>query len=220
MPRSRSWAMASGGVKPRPPASTRSASRPTICSTSTRAKSATSGRVDGLGRVVARRRPWRRPGRRRRWRTGSRCWPASATRCARGSAAMLDRGALVVGQVDREGGGRVALECGSRLGRRRAGGALDRWRAEAAGGRGGGRPRRQGRRRRRASSQVGAHARDLRVGCGPEGRAGTARPLASGDGSTEGCQVDRCTVLPTFLSKVRACTVGSATGLPPEGRSP
>ena len=29
-----------------------------------------------------------------------------------------------------------------------------------------------------------------------------------------------CTVLPTFLSKVRACTVGSATGLPPEGGSP
>ena len=27
------------------------------------------------------------------------------------------------------------------------------------------------------------------------------------------------TVLPTFLSKVRACTVGSATGLPPEGRA-
>ena len=29
-----------------------------------------------------------------------------------------------------------------------------------------------------------------------------------------------CTVLPTFLSKVRACTVWPATGLPPEGGSP
>jgi hypothetical protein len=31
-------------------------------------------------------------------------------------------------------------------------------------------------------------------------------------------QVVVCTVLPTFLSKVRACTVGSATGLAARGR--
>lgn len=42
-----------------------------------------------------------------------------------------------------------------------------------------------------------------------------AKPLAS-TFEVRG-QVVGCTVLPTFLSKARACTVESATGLPPEG---
>ena len=220
MPRSRSWAMASGGVKPRPPARTRSASAPTMASTSTAGEVGDIGQVDGLGRVVAAARRSRRPGRRRRWRTGSRCWPASATRCARGSAGIVDGGALVVGQGRpgrRPPRWAPARLDGRRCGWPRAAGALParRWRCR--------RRRRRGARasddgqRDEASSQVDAVTREPPGGIGPEGRPGHGTPLASGDGSTEGCQVDRCTVLPTFLSKVRASTGGRRPDFRPRG---
>ena len=53
MPSERSLAIASAGVKPRPPAMTRSAPSATIFSTSTEENVATSGKRLGLGRVVA-----------------------------------------------------------------------------------------------------------------------------------------------------------------------
>jgi hypothetical protein len=52
-------------------------------------------------------------------------------------------------------------------------------------------------------------------------RGGENRKPLDSNGSNEGPQPVGRTVLPTFLSKVRACTVGSATGLAlPKGRSP
>ena len=49
------------------------------------------------------------------------------------------------------------------------------------------------------------------------GVADTRRTPRVADRATEGHQGEECTVLPTFLSKVRACTVGSATGLATRG---
>ena len=218
-----SWAMASGGVNPRPPARTRSASAPTMASTSTAAKSATSGRVDGFGREVAAAvgRDDAVAGTDREQR--SRCWPASATRCA-AARPGCDGGALVVGQGDREGGRRAGRQAG--LDGRRGGGhgtgrrAARRDVAGPSRTRRGARARMAGRATRRRRDRIGHAGTSGLERAG--GVAGHGTPLAIGHGSTEGCQGDRSTVLPTFLSKVRASTerVGDRTSAPRKGRSP
>ena len=71
-----------------------------------------------------------------------------------------------------------------------------------------------------AAASIGeGHRRSPGTDVAPEGSRQTRETPHFGSGRRRG-QVMRCTVLPTFLSKVRACTAGSATGLPPEGGSP
>ena len=208
MPRSRSWAMASGERE----AEATGQDEVRLGADDRLDVDGVEGRDVGqagrLGRGVARRRRSRRRGHRRRGRTGSRSWPGSATRCARarrgwstavpsssvrstgkaaGAARSVRRSARPRPAAARRGGGRAAGgdEPGDEDGAARRGVVAGR------------------------CSRAGIS------GWWAGGGAGNGAPLASGDGSTEGRQGMRCTVLPTFLSKVRASTARSATGLPP-----
>ena len=188
------------------------------------------GQIDGFGRVVVEVLDLAdRPGRRRRARTGSRSLAGVSETIFCGLGRDLDGRALVVGEGQREGGGR-----------RRAG-ARQRRRG-SSGGRSG-----HGRRRVRRPPPVQAARTATRVasraartrsrpdargrrtgrewgtreppgGMGADGGVRGNRDTPRFEASKEGCQpVDR-TVLPTFLSKVRACTAGSATGLRTSGQ--
>ena len=224
----------SAEVNPAPPAMTRSGSRPTIFSTSTVPKVTTSGSGLRLGRVVARvvRGDDAVAGADREQGLGhGRGQRDDLLRLGR----ERDGRALVVGQGHREGRGRGRAR-GRGRGRGRGGGRG--WRRDrdgARGDRGGaaGAGREDEERRTAQTTRVAAAALSGgRTGTGT--RTGTseadvgvggvahenAKPLAS-NGSKEGSSRECARVLPTFLSKVRACTVWSATGLAlSEGRSP
>ena len=165
-----------------------------------------------------------------RARTGSRWWPAPATRsCAARPSRVIAVPSSSVSVVGKAGAG-VALGVGvaaieaaglAAVVRRR-----DRRGGGSAAGAGGDEEQERGREGspfasagEAASGTRGNRSTwDLREGC-RRGRR-IANPSMS-NGSNEGSQPVGRTVLPTFLSKVRACTVRSATGLPlPEGRSP
>src|SRR4029078_6437791 len=69
----------------------------------------------------------------------------------------------------------------------------------------------------RADGDGDTGSRPPRLVGGWEGPRRDAKPLAS-NGSKEGSNRKCARVLPTFLSKVRACTVWPATGLAPSER--
>ena len=192
MPSSRSCVIASAGVKPSPPATTRSGSRATIFSTSTRGERRDVGQGDGLGRevaaVVGRDDPVADAEReqdlgRRRGERDDRVAARPAI-----STAVPSSSVTVTGKAAGDGLGLAAVGGWRwRLAAARSRGRSRRWRRRRAGGE----PRtariEAGERRRRgvgAESGVAREPPERGIGR-RRGRAGRARPLAS-NGSKEG----------------------------------
>ena len=164
----------------------------------------------------------RRPGRRRRSRRGSRSTAGVIDTIFWRFGGERDRRALVVGQGGREGGdGRgvgeaavgaavaTAATSGWPMGRALATQAGRLARAEQAA------TSQHDEREQRAERGSGGDTRGASGWWIGSARVARNREAPRFDASKGGAYpVDR-TVLPTFLSKVRACTVGSATGLPP-----
>ena len=171
----------------------------------------------------------RRPGRRHRGRTGSRSWPASARRSSAAppaivtavpSSSVSDAG-IGGGRRRARGGGRRSRPAWRWRGPRSGMSMAQRCRSTRQGsGRGPRRGPAAGRAARPAWTGERREHGNLRSGMDSEGSRRIANPSLR-HASKEGPNRSVARVLPTFLSKVRACTVWSATGLALSGeRSP